>query len=165
MGETPAGAAVLWVLMMPLQTQIGSGLSPSDAYASIRGLAQTAKNVAQNTLASLQGGPVTTDFIFRLLDQLQFFISSVTAWKAVAGLDAYATSLDYSGIMSADCTTTISAAQVCVTWVSGNFPVDVGGWLLAYKLNADGTRTPNSFTSAQTLGLQTDLQAFIATIA
>lgn len=151
---------------MGLQTQLGSGLSPSDAYNAIRGFAQTAKNVAQNTLAALQAGPVNTAFAFTMIDQLNVFIGNVTTWKSVTGLDAYATAQGYQGTMSADCTTAINAAQACVNWMVANFPAEVDGYIKAYKFNvADGTRLPNSFTSVQTAGLQTSLQSFIATIS
>lgn len=149
---------------MPLQTQLAA-FGPDDAYKAIRGLAQTAKNIAQNDLAAMQAQSVTTDFIFQMLNQFQVFISNITAWKSVAGLDSYATSQGYVGTMSADCTTAISAAQACVNWVVANFPTDAANWLQAYRMNADGSRTPNSFTPAATAGLQTNLQSFIATIS
>ncbi len=45
-----------------------------------------------------------------------------------------------------------------------NFPKDSGGFIQAFTLNTDGTRTPASFTSVQTVGLQTLIQALINTI-
>ncbi len=55
------------------------------------------------------------------------------------------------------------AAQSVISWVIANFPAS-GGFLQAYTLNADGSRTPRSFSTAQTAGLQTALTSFVATI-
>jgi hypothetical protein len=134
-----------------------------EAFAAIRQNAANWKAQAQNANLSLAAGNVTTDFIFRMLDQLGTVVSSLTTWKAVTGLDTYATGQAYVGTLSADCTSTISAANTCITWVFTNFPTS-GGFLQSHTLNADGTRTPRSFTPANTAGLQTDLTAFVATI-
>lgn len=147
---------------MALQTP-NTLTTPQAAFAAIVGNAQNIKALAQNALATMQGGSVTTPFVFSMLDQLGNIVSSLNALKAVAGLDAYATSQGYSGSLVSDCGTCSNAATTCITWVFQNFPSS-GGFLQAETLNADGTRTPRAFTPAQTAGLQTDLQAFIATI-
>src|SRR5262249_24421075 len=135
-----------------------------DAYQNIRSNAGGWKAQAQNALTSLQAGSVNSDFIFRLLDQTGGAISALTAWKAVSGLDTYATGQGYLGTLTTDCNSSITAAQAVISWVVTNFPAS-GGFLQAYTLNADGSRTPRSFTSAQTAGLQTALTNFIATIS
>lgn len=142
--------------------QSSNTMLAGEAFAAIRSNAAGWKAQAQNALASL-ANPVNSDFVFRMLDQLGGIVSALTAWKAVTGLDTLATAQGYAGTMSTDCAATITAAQTCIAWVVANFP-NSGGFLQAYTLNADGTRTPRSFTSAQTAGLQTDLTAFIATI-
>lgn len=147
---------------MPLQTA-NSGLSPQDAFIAIRSNAAGVKAQAQNALISLQAGPVSSDFIFRMLDQLASIIAALNAWEAIAGLDSYATEQGYTGSLAGDCATCSTAATACITWVVTNFPAS-SGFLQSHTLNADGSRTPRSFTSAQTAGLQTNLQAFIATI-
>jgi hypothetical protein len=144
---------------LALQTQ-NTSFSPQDAYNFIRANAQNIKALAQNALAVMQGGPVTTPFVFSMVDQLANIVSSLTTLKAIAGLDAYATAQGYSGSLASDCTACAAAAQTCITWVTTNFPIGT-----AYTAwNADGSRVPHSFTTAQTAGLQTNLQAFIATI-
>jgi hypothetical protein len=143
---------------MVLQTT--NTLSPSDAYNLIRSNAAGVKAQAQNALISLQGGSVTTTFIFQMVDQLAGIIAALNTWKAISGLDAYATSQGYTGTLSADCATCATAGTACVTWVTTNFPIGT-----AYTAwNADGSRVPHSFTTVQTAGLQTNMQAFIATI-
>ena len=147
---------------MPLQS--ANTMLAGEAFVSIRANAAGWKAQAQNTNISLAAGNVTTDFVFRMLDHLGGAITALTSWKAVTGLDTYATGQGYSGTLSSDCTTTSNAAQVCITWVSGNFPTSSNGFLLGFTLNADGTRTPRTFTPANTAGLQTNLTAFVATI-
>ncbi len=147
--------------------QSSNTLLAGEAFSLIRANAAGWKAQAQNALASLQAGSVNSDFVFRMLDQLAAAIIALTAWKAVSGLDAYATGQGYTGTMSADCTATIAAAQACLTWVVTNFPVSSApqsGYLEAYTLNADGSRAARNFTTAQTAGLQTNLASFIATI-
>ena len=134
-----------------------------EAFAAIRTNAAGWKAQAQNANISLAAGSVTSDFIFRMLDQLDGAIAALNLWKAVAGLDAFATAQAYVGTMSADCTSSVTAAQNCIAWVVANFP-NAGGFLQSHTLNADGSRTPRSFTPAQTAGLQTALTSFIATI-
>ncbi len=138
-------------------------ISPSEAYSAIRQNASAWKAQAQNALISVQAASVSSDFIFRMLDQLIGAIDALNTWKIVSGLDGYATAQGYSGTMSADCTTAATAATACVSWVTTTFPTS-GGFITAYTLNADGTRTPRLFTTAQTAGLATALTAFIATI-
>lgn len=148
---------------MPLQTA-GGGFSPSDAYTNIRNLGFSAKSTAQNDLNFMVSNSINTDFVFTMLDQINSFNTAFTAWKATTGLDAYATSLGYTGSMVSDCGTCITQATAIVTWVVQNFPVEADGFLKAYKLNADGSRSPSTFTPVQTAGLQTALQNFINTI-
>src|SRR6266404_2488246 len=147
---------------MTLQT-INTSLSLQDSYNMIRNNAVSVKAQAQNALITLQGGDVNSDFIFRILDQLNSIVNALNQWKAVPGLDVYATGQGYVGILSADCTSCTNAATACITWVVNNFPT-TSGFIQAHTLNVDGSRTPRSFTSIQTAGLQTNLQAFIATI-
>ncbi len=146
---------------MALQTS--NTMLAGEAYAAIRSNAAAWKAQAQNANASLAAGSVSSDFIFRMLDQLNSAIVALTAWKAISGLDTYATGQGYTGTMSTDCTTTSNAAQTCITWVVNNFP-SASGFLQSHTLNADGTRSPRTFTSAATAGLQTNLTAFVATI-
>jgi hypothetical protein len=144
--------------------QSSNTMLAGEAYAAIRSNAASWKAQAQNANVSLAGGSVTSDFVFRMLDQLAGAIVALNTWKAVAGLDTYATGQGYTGTMSADCASSVTAAQACIAWVVTNFP-NAGGFLQSHTLNADGSRTPRSFTPAQTAGLQTAMTAFVATIS
>jgi len=144
--------------------QSSNAMLAGEAYAAIRSNAAGWKAQAQNANISLASGSVTSDFVFRMLDQLGAAIAALNLWKAVAGLDVHATGQGYTGTMSTDCTSSVTAAQSCIAWVVTNFP-NSAGFLQSHSLNADGSRTPRSFTPAQTAGLQTALTGFIATIS
>lgn len=146
--------------------QSANNFLAGDAFQSIRSTSAGYKGQAQNALASMQAGPVNADFIFRILDQAQGVITALTQWKAVVGLDAYATSQSYPTALSSDCAAVISSAQAIIASITAAFPA-TGGFLQAYRLNVDGSRTATAFTSAQTAsaGLQTALLNFIATIS
>lgn len=142
--------------------QSSNTMLAGEAFTAIRTNAATWKAQAQNANLSL-AGTVSSDFIYRMLDQLNGAVTALNQWKAIAGLDSYATGQGYVGTLSSDCTATANAATTCITWVVNNFPASAG-FIQAYSLNADGTRTPRTFTTAQTSGLQTNLTAFVATI-
>jgi len=150
---------------MPLQTS--NVLNPSEAVARIRAIASGARSQAQSYLATLQAGPVESDWIYSFLTQIrEGFIVNMTAIVSVPGLDAYATAQGYNGTISSDVNAAVAAAQACINWVVTNFPKDsTNTWILSEKLNADGTRTPRAFTTAQTAGLQTALTNFIASMS
>jgi hypothetical protein len=149
---------------MTLHTAGGTGLAPSEAFTQIRLMAQGAKNGAQGYLSTLQGGSVNTLWVFNLLDATSGFIAAVNTWKVVTGLDTYATAQGYNGTLTSDVTACVAAAKACIDWVVANFPTSVG-YIQGFTLNADGSRTPRTFTSVETAGLQSALTAFIATIS
>jgi len=139
----------------------------NQALNQILGRAAGIKADATNALAALQGGPVTTSFVFNMIDQMNDAISTLNRFKNTTGLNTYATAQvpNYAGTMTTDINAVISAAQACIDWVVSNFPKDnTNTWLLAYQLAADGTRSQRSFSTAQTSGLQTLMQSLIATI-
>lgn len=142
-------------------------MSLPDVLRALQSVAQDIKAQGGNALSSLQNTNVSTTFVFRVLDQLGGLILSLNAWKNTAGLNAYATANlpGYAGTMTNDIATVQSAAQACIDWVVANFPKDsTNTFLLAESLISDGSRTQRTFTPAQTSGLQTLLQALIATI-
>jgi hypothetical protein len=125
------------------------------------------KGQGQTIVATLAASSVTTDYVFWLLDQLRNVINSLNQVKDTVGLNAYATAQlpGYAGTMVNDIGATTAACQACIDWVVTNFPKDSTAlFLLAETLNADGSRTPRSFTPAQTAGLRTALTSLIATI-
>lgn len=141
-----------------------TALLASDAYAALRNNMPGWKAQAQNALAFIQANAINSDYVFGMLDQLRAIIISINNMNAVAGLNAYATSLGYSGTMTTDAGLVVTAATNCISWITTNFPKDAGGFIQAYTLAADGSRTATVFTPAQTVGLQNSLTSLIATI-
>lgn len=146
---------------------------PASTLPSLAAVLQNLQNVtasvkaqAQNAIVTLQAVSVDTPFIFQMLDQLRSLITYLNQVQGTAGLNAYATAQcpGYAGTLTTDITATVNSAQACIDWIVANFPKDAGGFAQAFKINADGSRTSALFTSAQTAGLVTVLQALIATI-
>ena len=140
----------------------------NQALIQILGQSAGIKGQATDALATLQAGPVSTQWAFNLIDILTDGIGRLDRFKTVNGLDAYATAQvpGYAGTMTTDIAATRAALVDCRDWVVANFPKDsTNTWLLAYQMAADGTRTMRTFSTAQTAGLQTKLQALIATVA
>jgi hypothetical protein len=133
---------------------------------NLQNVAYGAKSQAQNAVITMQTGSINTTFVFQMLDQLNGIIGLLNSVSGITGLNTYATAQcpGYVGTLTTDITAVVNAAQAVINWTVANFPVDAQGFLQAFKLNADGSRAPASFTPAQTTGLVTVLQAFIATI-
>lgn len=136
------------------------------ALDQVRSIAAGIKNQGNTAIATLQGSSVSTDWVFALLDALRNVVSTLNALKTTQGLDAYASAQwpSYTGTLSADIGTVATNATNCISWVTINFPVDSGGFLMGYTLNADGSRTARQFTPAQTTGLVTSLQTLVNSI-
>lgn len=136
------------------------------AFIQVMGQAAGIKQQATDALAQLAGS-VDSTWIFNAADVMRNTISNFNRFSSVAGLNAYATAQipGYAGTMTTDIATTVAATQACLDWIVANFPKDSTNlFILAQSLNADGTRTARIFTTVQTAGLQTRLQALIATI-
>lgn len=137
------------------------------ALIQVLGQAAGLKSQAQDAVAQTLAGPVDTAWIFNALDVMRAAYFNFERFKGVSGLNAYATAQvpNYAGTMTSDIAATQAAILACVDWIVTNFPKDsTNTYLLAQSLAADGTRTMRSFSTAQTAGLRTQLQALIATI-
>lgn len=135
--------------------------------STLQALAGQTKSQAQNSLVLMQSQSVDTNFVFQLLDRLNWLITTLNTWKNTAGLDVYAADNlpGYSGTLTTDITSVVNAAQACINWVVTNFPKDsTNTYILSETINSDGTRTLRQFTPSQTAGLQTLIQALIASI-
>lgn len=149
---------------MPLPNHDSPRLDQS--LTQILGQGSRAKVLCAGARAQMMAGSVDATQIFALLDNLRAFIALIDAHSGTAGLNAYATAQipGYAGTLTSDIATTRAALVACIDWVVANFPT-AGGYLQSHQINADGTRTQRSFTSAQTAGLRTELSAVLATIA
>jgi hypothetical protein len=142
---------------------LGASLSQLQSYVA------SIKNTAAAAVIVLAGNTINTAYVFATLDQLSGVIANLNSYSNIVGLNAYATANipGYAGTLTTDIAAVIAAAQACINWVVTNFPTDTTThtWILAYKLNADGTRVMATFSPAQTAGFQTALNALVATIS
>lgn len=138
------------------------------ALVQVLGQAAGIKSQAEEANATLLAGPVSSDWIFNFLNNTSAALFNFNRFKNVVGLDTYAQEQvpGYSGSMLSDINAVIDAVQACIDWVVTNFPKNTAGdYILAYTaLAADGSKTPRMFSTAQTAGLRTNLQAVIALI-
>ena len=146
---------------------VATSLHLSDALERILQQSEATKTTSQNYVAQLAAGPVSSDWVFAFINRCNLSIVGFNQYKGVPGLNAYAQAQipGYAGTMTSDIDAVIAGIQACIDWVVANFPKDsTNTWVLAYSINADGTRNPRNFSTAQTAGLRTNLNALIALI-
>lgn len=123
------------------------------------------KQQAQAGVALLSG-TVNVNQLFQLIDNLRAPLGIFNSVASIPGIGAYAQAqFDDPGYdVVAEFTAMVNALQACIDWIVNNFPADAQGFIQAYKLNADGSRTASTFSSAQTAGLASALNTLIAQI-
>lgn len=115
----------------------------------------------------LASGPVTAEVILDdLLAELRSSRVVFIASRDTSGILAYARQQfdDQTIDLPVEFAALITALDSVVTWIVDNFPVGAGGHLERYQIAADGTLTDRMFSTAQTAGLRTELQALFAAI-
>lgn len=125
------------------------------------------RSVCTTYANQLAAGSVTSDDVFRIADDLARAISGFQGVAAIPGIGAYAQAQfnDATYDVVPEFNNMVAAIQAALTWIVTNFPKDTQGFAQAYTLAANGSRTPAAFTSAQTAGLATALQAAAASIS
>lgn len=145
-----------------------TNLNLNATLTQIQQIAANWKGYAQQAVTTLAAGNVNSDWVFSFLDTMRGNSLRLGTLGGTTGLDAYATGAipGYAGTLSVDIAATTNASTACIDWVVTNFPKDsTNSFILSHTLNGDGTRTPRSFTPANTAGLRTNLTTFIATIS
>jgi hypothetical protein len=119
------------------------------------------------TVKALCAAPLDATRLIQYQSFLADKADSFTALAAVPGLGAYAQTQLGDGTLNiaAEFTTMTNALTATRTWIGANFPKAASGELLERKFDAAGRTTTNMFSTAQTAGLATVLDALIATIA
>ena len=115
----------------------------------------------------LAAGPVTATVILDdLLAELRSSRATLISSQNTSVILAYAREqFDDNAIdLPAEFTALIAAIDAVITWIVDNFPAGAGGYLERYQIAGNGALTDRSFTSAQTAGLRTQLQALFAAI-
>lgn len=128
-----------------------------------RSQAASIKAIAANNSTAMKAGSISSSGVFSLLDNLLGAKNILSQAAALSGMDTYAEA-QLGQSISADFTAMMNAITDVINWVVQNFPKDTDGYLQTATMNSDGTRIERSFTSAQTAGLATLLDALVATI-
>ncbi len=135
----------------------------NDADSTALGL----RRMAGSLDAELAAGPVTATLILdRLLAEMRSSRATLVASKTTPGILGYAQAQfsDLSIDLATEFAALIAAVDAVITWIVDNFPKDVDGYLERYKIAPDGEVTDRTFSTAQTAGLRTQLQALFAAI-
>lgn len=127
--------------------------------------ARTVKTQASSASAAMAAGDVSGNVIIEIYVALVAAKTKFDAVAAVSGIGRYAKDqfADQGFDVVAAFTAMTDAITDCGTWINTNFPKDGNGYLLKDKLTASGVDV-RAFTTAQTAGLRTVLNALIATI-
>lgn len=141
----------------------------SEALRAIQNQRAWLKVVVLPPMAQVLAGNVNTAQLLQFVDNLKAALQVMQAQVNAAGapLAAYAQEqINVPGYdPAADHNTLVGQLNSCINWVTTNFPKDAGGFMMGYTLNADGSRTMATFTSAQTAQLLTLINAAQATLA
>lgn len=112
-------------------------------------------------------GPVQAHRIVALYDQLRRDAAHFRRIASTPGLADYARAqyADEGVDVAADFGAMTTAIDSAVAWILAALPRDAGGYPALHEVAQDGSIVLRTFTSAQTAGLRTRLDAIIATIA
>ncbi|OGT57385.1 MAG: hypothetical protein A3E01_07090 [Gammaproteobacteria bacterium RIFCSPHIGHO2_12_FULL_63_22] len=112
-------------------------------------------------------GPIGRQQVIEFVGTLS---RAISAWNSTAsrpGIGAYAQAQKGNGSLdvAAEFTAMVTEATSLRDWIGANFPKDVAtGALLIYTVDASGTFTELTFTTAQLAQFRTRADALIATI-
>lgn len=143
----------------------GTTKSLGDIWNQVRGLAANTKSAATQLRASAAAGPVTAIRILEFFAELSSAKASFQVAAGIPGLVEYAknqlgnTNLD----IVLEFNTMVSEIDRTIQWGITNLP-QAGGFVQVLTLPASGVYTWRTFSSAESAGLRTRLDALIATI-
>jgi len=91
-----------------------------------------------------------------MLDQTAAVVNALTAMEGDPGLDTYAQvkAIHLCNFCHRLQFLHLRRRKSVISWVTTNFPTDAGGFITSYTLNADGSRTPRSFTPRKLLAFK-----------
>lgn len=137
------------------------------AYQRGQNEAIRAKNYATQASAQLAAGSVSGNAVIQVMSQMKSFVEIFDGVSSTPGIAQYARDQenDQGYDVVAEFTAMRNECVACRDWVITNFPTSAGGFIEKDTLEVDGAITVRSFTSGQTAGLQTALNALAAAIA
>jgi len=144
-----------------------SSQTQADALEQSLRFARSVKNELTNRSAVMAAGNVTSTYV---LDTLAYLVSALNifnAAKTVPGIGQYAKDqFDDAGLdIVAEANTMIAAIESARDAIISAIPNDGTYMLMRQKPDVNGAIVDRTFTPAQSAGLQTALNAVIATIS
>lgn len=136
----------------------------AQTFAEIQTTAAQIKAAAQNIRHQAAAGPIDGVRVVRLCETLVRQRAILAAKAQTPGLAEYAAAEMEVADIASEFTAMLAQIDATIAWVTGAMP-QTGGYLDLETLNQDGTVTLRMFSTAQTGGLRTALDALIATIA
>lgn len=122
------------------------------------------KRIAQNNRDRMASSHITAGGILSLLDNLRGAHAQLTEVAAMPGIADYAQEQLEVSDVAGDFSAMLSAIEGASAWIIDNFPRADDGALKMEDMDSEGQRTERTFSSAQTSGLRTALDAVIASI-
>lgn len=137
----------------------------ADTYNAIRSRATQLKKLATDSKALMLAGPVSASAVRQLLDLFIQGKAELNTAAAVSGIVDYAKAQegDEAYDVAAEFTAMVSAAEGVINWIVANMPTN-SGYVLAEQWSASGVSV-RTFSTAETAGLRTTLDTFIATVS
>lgn len=134
-----------------------------EALRQTRDQAGLIKGASANLRARSAAGPIGAREAIAFLDLLRGLRAELAATAARPGMDTFATE-QLGRSVAADFTAMLDAMDATITWLASALPKNAQGYLLVEQMDAAGTRTERTFSTTETTGLRTRLDALIATI-
>lgn len=124
--------------------------------------ADSIKRIAQNNKDRMAAGTITSSGLLSLLDNMIGAKTILLEASALTGMDTFAQA-QLGQSISAEFTTMMNAIDAAGAWIVTNFPKS-GGYLQSETWGAGGLRVERTFSTTETAGLRTLLDAVIAAI-
>jgi len=139
----------------------------SDAYRTLKNLANGVRSQAVNLKAQSLAGPVAADKILNYVTLLNQARTQMTVLSATPGLSVYAQAQENNPALNivTEYNTMVAQIDATITWVVTNFPQDGNGFKLAFTLAADGSIVYRTFDTPTLATFRTTLDALTATIS
>lgn len=145
----------------------GSRQDLGDVLIRVRYAARRIKNIAQDLRTASAAGPILARRPVVVMEELSELRAQLVTLAAVPGLAVYAQDQfgDANLNIVTEYTAMRNALDAVVSWITGAIPKDSvsGRWLLIEEI-VSGQRVDRTFSSAETAGMRTVLDALIATI-
>ena len=131
----------------------------SDAYRTLKNLANGVRNQAISLKTQSLAGPVAADKILNYLTLLNSSRAQMVNLSATPGIAVYAQEQENNPALNivTEFNTMVAQVDATVTWIVTNFPQDANGFKLAFTLAADGSMIYRTFDTATLATFRTTL--------